>query len=113
ETAILGWILIRRNPLPRGRKRVAANGLGLAAVLSVFFWLVPTFILTTLSSIRMYVPEASAGRAVLWRNSFGIFRDHIWIGAGMGSFVAAYPPYQTEVSDLVTEHAHNDYVEAL
>ena len=31
----------------------------------------------------------------------------------MGSFVAAYPPYQTEVSDLVTEHAHNDYVEAL
>ena len=31
----------------------------------------------------------------------------------MGSFVTVYPPYQTEASDLITEHAHNDYVEAL
>jgi len=31
----------------------------------------------------------------------------------MGSFVTVYPAYETTASDLVTEHAHNDYVEAL
>jgi O-antigen ligase len=31
----------------------------------------------------------------------------------MGSFVTAYPLHQTYALDLVTEHAHNDYVEAL
>ena len=31
----------------------------------------------------------------------------------MGSFVTVYPTYQTEAQDLITEHSHNDYVEAL
>ena len=31
----------------------------------------------------------------------------------MGSFVTVYPAYQTEAQDLITEHPHNDYVEAL
>ena len=114
EMAILGWIMIWRNPLPGRRKRVAATGLALVAVAALFFWLVPTFVLTKLGTINNYVPEASEGsRLALWRNSLGIFRDHPWVGAGMGSFVTVYPPYQTEASDLVTEHAHNDYVEAL
>lgn len=113
ETAILGWVLIRWNPLPSGRKRVAATGMALAAVAALFLWLVPTFILTKLGTINNYVPQASVGRPALWRNSLGILRDHLWVGAGMGSFVTVYPPYQTEPSDLVTEHAHNDYIEAL
>ncbi|HMD83448.1 MAG TPA: O-antigen ligase family protein [Terriglobia bacterium] len=114
EVAILGWILIWRNPLPGRRRRVAATGLALVAVAAVFFWLVPTYVLTKLGTIGNYVPEASGGnRPTLWKNSLGIFRDHPLVGAGMGSFVTAYPPHQTEVSDLVTEHAHNDYVEAL
>ncbi len=114
ETAILGAILIWRNPFPSRRRRVAAAGLALVAVAGVFFWLVPTYVLTKLGTIGNYVPEAGEGsRLTLWRNSLGIFRDHPLVGAGMGSFVAAYPAHQTEVSDLVTEHAHNDYVEAL
>ena len=31
----------------------------------------------------------------------------------MGSFVTVYPAYQTEPQDLVIEHAHNDYIEAV
>jgi O-antigen ligase len=114
EITILGWIMIRRNPLPSRRKRVASTGLVLVAVAALFFWLVPTYVLTRLGTIKNYVPEASGGsRPALWRDSLGIFRDHPLVGAGMGSFVTAYPPYQTTASDLVTEHAHNDYVEAL
>ena len=92
EIAILGWILIWRNPLPGRRKRVAATGMALVAVAALFFWLVPTFILTKLGTINNYVPEASEGsRPALWRNSLGVFRDHPLVGAGMGSFVTVYP----------------------
>ena len=114
EIAILGWIMIWRNPLPGRPKRVASTGLVLVAVAALFFWLVPTYVLTKLGTIKNYVPEVSGeSRPALWRNSLGIFRDHPLVGAGMGSFETAYPPYQTTASDLVTEHAHNDYVEAL
>jgi O-antigen ligase len=114
EITILGWILIWRNPLPGRRMRVAATGLALAAVAALFFWLVPTFVLTKLATANSYVPEASEGsRLGIWRNSLGILRDHPLAGAGMGSFVTVYPAYQTEAQDLITEHPHNDYVEAL
>jgi len=114
EMAILCWILIWRNPLPHRRSRVTAMGLGLVAVAAVFFWLVPTYVITKLGTIGNYVPAAGEGsRPTLWKNSLGIFREHPLVGAGMGSFVMAYPRHETEVSDLVTEHAHNDYVEAL
>jgi O-antigen ligase len=114
ESAILGWIVIGRNPLPGRRMRVAAAGLVLVAVASLFFWLVPNYVLTKLGTVNNYVPEVHMGsRLTLWRDSLGIFRDHPWAGAGMGSFVTAYPPHQTYALDLITEHAHNDYVEAL
>ncbi|HXW14158.1 MAG TPA: O-antigen ligase family protein [Terriglobia bacterium] len=114
EITILGWILIWRNPLPGRRMRVAAMGLVLVAVTGLFFWLVPTFVLSKLGTVNSYVPEASEGsRLGLWRNSLGILRDHPLVGAGMGSFVTVYPAYQTEAQDLITEHSHNDYVEAL
>ena len=89
-------------------------GLTLVAVAALFFWLVPTFVLTKLGTVNNYVPEVSEGsRLGLWRNSLGIMRDHPWVGSGMGSFVTVYPAYQTEAQDLITEHPHNDYVEAL
>jgi O-antigen ligase len=114
EIVILGWILIGYNPLPGKRTRLAVTGLALVAGAGVFFWLVPTYVLTRLGTVSNYVPATSEGnRPALWRNSLGIFRDHPLAGAGMGSFVTAYPAHQTEALDLVTEHAHNDYVEAL
>jgi O-antigen ligase len=114
EIAILGWVMIWRNPLPGRRMRVALMGLALFAVAAVFFWLVPTYVATKLGTVGNYVSESSVGnRPALWRDSLGIFRDHPLVGAGMGSFVTVYPPYQTAALDLVTEHAHNDYVEAL
>ena len=112
EFAILGWILLWRNPSSGRRMKIAAMGLALVAVAALFFWLVPTYVLTKIGTINSYAAE-KGNRPILWRNSLGIFRDHPLLGTGMGSFVTAYPPYQTDAQDLVTEHAHNDYVEAL
>ena len=47
------------------------------------------------------------------RDSLGIFRDHPWLGAGLGSFETAFPRYQSFPSDFLWDHAHNDYAEAL
>jgi O-antigen ligase len=113
ELAILGWVLIWRNPLPGGRMRIAATGLAIVGVAALFFWLVPTYVLTKLGTINNYVPASKGSRPALWKDSLGIFRDHPLLGAGMGSFVTVYPAYQSEPQDLVTDHAHSDYVEAL
>ena len=42
-----------------------------------------------------------------------MFQDHPWVGTGLGSFETAYPRYQSLPSDLVVDHAHNDFAEAL
>ncbi len=114
EVAILGWVMIWRSPLPGRQMRVAALGLAVVAGTALCFWFVPTYVLAKIGTINSYVAETWEGnRVTLWRNSLRIFREHPLTGTGMGSFVTVYPAHQTEVSDLVTEHAHNDYVEAL
>jgi O-antigen ligase len=39
--------------------------------------------------------------------------DHLWLGTGLGSFALVYPRYQSIPTDVVWDHAHDDYVEAL
>ena len=93
--------------------RVALTGLALAAVAALFFWLVPGYVLARFGAVHGYVSEAKFGRVAIWKSSLKIVRAHPIAGTGMGSFATIYPLYQTEPSNLVTEHAHNDYVEAL
>jgi O-antigen ligase len=114
EIAILAWIVIWRNPRPGRGMRVATTGLVLVAGASLFFWLVPGYVLSKIGTVKNYVPEARQGsRPILWKNSLGIFRDHPVAGTGLGSFVSVFPEHQTEAVDLTIEHAHNDYVEVL
>jgi O-antigen ligase len=113
EIAILGWVMIWRNPLPGGRGRIAAAGLVLVGIAAIFFWLVPGMFLDKFRVTNTFVPDARAERLRIWKDSLGIIRAHPVAGAGMGSFVTAFPQHQTYSQDLITEHAHNDYVEAL
>lgn len=112
ETALLGGIMIRWNPQVGRQGRVVA-GLALMTGAALFFWLAPTFILNKLGTMHNYASEVRTGRVALWKDSLRLWRDHLWLGVGMGSFATVYPRYQTEPSELVTEHAHNDYLEAL
>ena len=43
-----------------------------------------------------------------------MWREHPGTGVGAGALEVAYPPYQSWwTSDLIVDHAHNDYIELL
>jgi O-antigen ligase len=42
-----------------------------------------------------------------------MFRAHPWLGTGLGSYEIVAPRYRRTPSDLLWDHAHNDYAEAL
>ncbi len=111
---MLGSITLWRNPLPSRRLRVVAAGLALGGALALFIWLVPEYVRTKLGTANNYVSAAGqGGRMALWEDTLRIVEERPLIGTGLGSFVTAYPSYQSYRQDLITEHAHNDYIEAL
>jgi O-antigen ligase len=116
EALIFGVMLWR---WPRGlrRRRMAGAALmAVAAVAVLFFWLDPGRISKRLVSVAglAHSPEVTLGeRAVVARNTLGLFRQHLWFGTGLGSFQVAYSQVQGFATDLVYDHAHNDYAEAL
>jgi len=59
-------------------------------------------------------------RYTMWLNSLAMFRDHWFLGTGIGNWMVYYPAYQiaVEVDHMLTANlyhinAHNDYVEFL
>ena len=50
-------------------------------------------------------------RLSVWKDSIGIVRDYPVLGTGLGTFKNAYMRYQTSMSRVLFDHAHNDYVE--
>lgn len=116
EVVILGAIFLGRTPLP-GRRRMAAVGaLGMATAALLFFWMDPGNISKRLLSVAATVhsPEMTLDdRVVVSRDSLHILRDHLWVGTGLGSFETAYPAYRSFPTDLVYDHAQDDYAEAL
>lgn len=52
-------------------------------------------------------------RFAIIKDTYHIFLDHPIVGAGLGTFVAIYPRYESFYDGKVVNHAHNDYVEAL
>jgi O-antigen ligase len=101
----------------RARKATVLLGGGaILAVALLFFWMAPRHIAERLATMADggQSPEVElGGRLVIARDSLGILRDHPWLGAGLGSFETVYPKYQSFPSDLIYDHAHNDYAEAL
>jgi O-antigen ligase len=113
EMAVLGSILIRRSPHSDRRVQVVTTGLALAGAAALFLWLVPAYTLARMGSVNAYTTEAKEGRPALWKDSLGIFAEYPILGSGLGTFVTAFPAHQSKPQSLITEHAHNDYVEAL
>jgi O-antigen ligase len=76
-------------------------------------WIMPQEVTAHLQS-AIHVQDASfEQRMIMARDSLNIFRAHPLTGTGLGSFETAYPEFQTLVTDLRVDHAHNDYAEAL
>ncbi len=116
EVLILGAIFLWRAPVPGRRRLAAVGGLGLTAAALLFFWMDPGEIsrhLETIASLPQSPDVTMGGRLVAARDSLRIFRDHPFLGTGLGSFEVAFPQYQSVPSDSIWVHAHNDYAEAL
>jgi O-antigen ligase len=93
-----------------------AGGAALVAAALLFFWIAPRNLAERLVKMGdgTHPPEVELrNRLVAARDSLGIWRDHPWMGAGLGSFETAFPRYQSFPSDSLWDHAHNDYAEAL
>jgi len=116
EIAILAAILFRYSPVARRRPFAAMVPLGVVAAAVLFFWMDPGHISKRLATIANipYKPEVTlAERMFVSQDSMHIFADYPWLGTGLGSFEVTYPRYQSFATDLMWDHAHNDYAEAL
>jgi O-antigen ligase len=103
---------------PRRARKAAASvgGLAIIAAVVLFFWMAPRQTAERLATMAdaTHSPEvALADRLAPAKDSLRIFRDHPWLGAGLGSFETVFPRYQSFPSDFTWDHAHNDYAEAL
>jgi O-antigen ligase len=116
EVLLLGGILALRGSGISRKSLATAATLGITAAVALFFWADPGSISKRLATVVHLEGPAEAelgSRLVVARDSLRILRDHPWLGGGLGSFEVAFPKYQTFPSDVLWDHAHNDYAEAL
>jgi O-antigen ligase len=84
----------------------------LLAAVAVLGWLGAGKVLERIKSAS--VGDLSADRRVtMLKGGLGIFLDHPWVGAGLGTLVAVYPKYETFYDGKIVDHVHDDYAEVL
>jgi len=75
-------------------------------------WLGVGQVIQRFSEIRN--PEVTEDRRVsMARGAYHIFRDHPWIGTGVGTIVSVYPAYETAYDATIVDHVHDDHFELL
>ncbi|HEV2348440.1 MAG TPA: O-antigen ligase family protein [Terriglobia bacterium] len=116
EIIILGTVLFRVSLVSGRRSLLAIGALGITAAAILFFWIDPGQISKRLERVfdLKGSSDASYGhREATALDTLLIFRDHPFLGTGVGTFATAFPPYQTVPGDATWDHAHNDYAEGL
>jgi len=122
-TAIL-WSSIRnpQSAIRNRQLRIPHSSLPLAVALALlsaallFFWMDPGNIsrrLATVFGVGVSYDELVAERREASLGALRIFGAHPGLGTGLGSFEMVFPRYRRTPSDLLWDHAHNDYAEAL
>jgi O-antigen ligase len=112
ESAIFGVILLIRS---RGSWRPGTGIVAFAISLAIalFLWMAPPSVLARLQTLVLSPEMSFAERKQMSLDSIRMFQEHVWVGTGLGSFEVAYPSYQSIPTDLVIDHAHNDFAEVL
>ncbi len=116
EVSILAAMVISHAAAPDWRKLGIVLPIGILAASLIFFWLDPGEISGRLATVVKLSRSTDVGfiqREAAALDSLRILCHQLGIGAGMGSFETVYAQYRSFPSDLVWEHAHNDYAEAL
>ncbi|MCX6619279.1 MAG: O-antigen ligase family protein [Acidobacteria bacterium] len=121
-TAIL-WSSIRNSHLTHYSSLVTrhssprlAVALALLSAALLFLYIEPGHIsrrLATVFGVGVSYDEMLADRKEAALAGLRMFRAHPWLGTGLGSYEIVAPRYRRTPSDLLWDHAHNDYAEAL
>ena len=115
EAVVLGAVLWRR-PGDAAARMVPMLPIGLTAASLIFFWMAPGTVMRRLgglANLRRTTEVTLGQREAATGDTLRIFRDHPWMGIGLGSFETVFPQYRTFPTDLTWAYAHNDYAEAL
>ena len=104
SSLFFAWITSRRRSLKQ------KTGL-LAFLAAVIFIVVVVASWDRLEDRFADLEQDHVSRFSVWKDSIGIVRDYPVLGTGLGTFKNAYMRYQTSMSRVLFDHAHNDYVE--
>src|ERR1700676_4052144 len=109
ELGVLALLMILRRT---GGRHVLAGGVVLLLAFLLVSWLGVRQILERFSAMQSL--EVSIGkRASMRQDAWHIFREHPWIGTGLGTMPLVFPAYETQYDGKIVNHAHNDYLEML
>lgn len=108
ELAVLAALLFA---LPGGKARMAMV-LGFVVLAGgLLLWLEAGAFLDRFTRFPEEVTRER--RLVMAKDGLQMFRDHPWLGTGLGTFGTVYPRYESFYDGKLAVHAHNDYVELL
>ena len=108
ESVIL-FLLSRKRLLQRKRLLVCLIVVSLAGAFTT--WL---GIGETVRRMELLTEAGSLNRRVtMYRDTWKIFKQHEWLGTGLGTLVVVYPRYESFYDGHMVEHAHCDYLELL
>jgi O-antigen ligase len=93
-------------------KHVLLAGILVAGLaVGAFYWLDPGDVWGRWKQMASTPELAFGNRQKMARDAVRMGRDHLLHGVGLGAFEVAYTPYQTVVTDLTIDYAHNDYLQ--
>lgn len=114
ESALLTVVVFRAQPASLERNRALIAGFALALLAGAsFFWLAPGGLWQRWEQLSESRQLTANLRSQVSADSWRMARHHLLRGIGLGAFAAAYPAYQTVVTDDVIDYAHNDYIQFL
>jgi O-antigen ligase len=112
EFALLTAVVFRARPASLERNRALLAGFAVALLAGAsFFWLDPGGVRQRSEQLSDARELTANMRSQISADTLRMARGHLAYGVGLGAFAAAYPAYQTVVSDDVIDYAHNDYAQ--
>lgn len=109
EFAIIGLAILFTGT---EHKYILVAGILVAALaVGFFYWLDPGSVWARWQQMASKPELALGNRQDIAKDALRMSRDHWMHGVGLGAFEVAYTPYQTVITDLTIDYAHNDYLQ--
>jgi O-antigen ligase len=109
EFAIIGLVILFAGA---EHKHILVAGILVTALaVGFFYWLDPGDVWDRWKQMANQPELALGNRQKIAEDSLRMCHDHLVLGVGLGAFEVAYTPYQSIVTDLTIDYAHDDYVQ--